>query len=1366
LDEAAAKRLITADTQLWREGHTTPILAGDLYPELQPTLAVPAPPPQPVSQPSRFQQDIEHFASNPIDYVVSGPRRPDYKTQKVSAGWKVLYLLILLGGGSFAVFLHGWNFVSSARRGIDEESLGLFGAFFLLTFAGLFALAGALFQWRLFFESRKAKGARDLLGDAGARYFYVALGSLFVAVPCLISVRSVLSTQARAGVQAQQVRDRFKAESQPRMWTLVRSREVEQFRGKLHHLSRTGATISTDTGTIGGRFAEFAQADREFLRDIFNSRGESVPPTLLESRDVASGTDAPSARSGSGGARPVGNAGNRTNRNQRGSNVASGFNRPGVSPVSAANHGQPEIDPAPTVNLIKEPLPVGRAMSAVLSAGSPPLAYTLDRDKDVLRVFNLQNGEQVREAKIETGGTIDGHLVAGAPGGLRVVVSRTSHNRKKLFAWTLGAPPRMELEWQPHGENNVDWSRFISANQLLTWTSKGNLKLWSLPGSNPVYEINCPSVPVVTPGGRYLALPTTGFVQFLDVSTGRPVGSLRLGSEAVVKSLAISRDGRRLMAVRGSGLCCWDLQTGQELFTAVLPRDFRVPTSDRFQWLHPEYALCGDYVISVKEQQLIWSFRGRKPGLSGGLDDRLWYTASLPDFYLVLTPTTIPDDELVAKFDTSGRPKQLLKPGDRLSLDVQFRAAPPTKEDREKFQTLIEQKGVEAGLTFVPRQPRTVRVTIQDVDEGGAVPFAIATQREMKYVRAKSETIQKVINVPNKSLSCEVQILDERGQPIWKQELRGTLGSIPSEELGVFDKPDVTWILNKRWPVLERMLNHVLQFESEIWSFDAVGESMVAVSLSDDHREKFQKERRQAHLDAVERKKPKIHLAWKPEKVAWRVEPDPHPALNGPMMRRTLPIAAGEVKDVKFAAHAAHAVVQIEEAEEEGKPFLHRFSLPDKQLLARTPLPEGASLLDFRPDGKVWLLWPGKGESKVQVWRCGEEVDTPLAEIALPEERYLKQVMFVGRSGLFVFTGNEIFARRLPNGELIYRHELKSDQCWLSWGRKYFVDWAGHRPGLYQTADGELAGQLEALAVKGGRMTAAAFHPDGRSLAILFSYKEYNQQAVGVWNLQDGSLVTWFQVPRADTVMHWSSPKHLLIGNRLVDVEREAEVWSYASFLRDSPDGRGWYIATGRNGIVHLAAIACPSEFVMNALGKIDTNMSGLLRSSGEILNLEIALASDLRRPELTNRLTKLFTEKLAKHGHSVQPGQRMTLRISVDRSSSQRAKQYLLQNGDAELIVPNWQYHASIELKVNSGWQKKISLDLPSIDYVVDSSLPDPAANLLRQQEDALFDMLEKLRIPDLSLPTPRLDTFGSSVYGVNGERTSVNTSYRMYLD
>ena len=54
--------------------------------------------------------------------------------------------------------------------------------------AGLFSIAGAVFEWNFFMKSGKAKSLVSFIGRTGARIFYIAIGIVLVGLGVFLSL--------------------------------------------------------------------------------------------------------------------------------------------------------------------------------------------------------------------------------------------------------------------------------------------------------------------------------------------------------------------------------------------------------------------------------------------------------------------------------------------------------------------------------------------------------------------------------------------------------------------------------------------------------------------------------------------------------------------------------------------------------------------------------------------------------------------------------------------------------------------------------------------------------------------------------------------------------------------------------------------------------------------------------------------------------------------------------------------------------------------------------------------------------------------------------------------------------------------------
>jgi len=205
MDTGVTEGHVDRDCQIWREGQLEPVQAGHVYPQLEKT-ARPAAHSRPSPGSERFQQDVQHMLSNPLDYVVRGPKRESYKRNVGQSGAGkaigVLCCLLVLAVGGAALIYAATHELKTGALGEDDVGIMVCMVVFLL--GGSFTLLGALLEWSLLFESRQAKGMRDMFGDRGARRVYVVGGTVFLMVGCVMACRSAWRTLDAADQQPQQ----------------------------------------------------------------------------------------------------------------------------------------------------------------------------------------------------------------------------------------------------------------------------------------------------------------------------------------------------------------------------------------------------------------------------------------------------------------------------------------------------------------------------------------------------------------------------------------------------------------------------------------------------------------------------------------------------------------------------------------------------------------------------------------------------------------------------------------------------------------------------------------------------------------------------------------------------------------------------------------------------------------------------------------------------------------------------------------------------------------------------------------------------------------------------------------------------------
>ncbi len=113
------------------------------------------------------------IATPNVPEFVFGPQLPSYRPTSQARSWagRKAALLVAVGMGGLLLFA-----LSTLVRLGRPPAL----PWFITLSGGLFCLGSALFERQRFFDSRRARGMRRWLGDAGARQYYLWLGAFLV----------------------------------------------------------------------------------------------------------------------------------------------------------------------------------------------------------------------------------------------------------------------------------------------------------------------------------------------------------------------------------------------------------------------------------------------------------------------------------------------------------------------------------------------------------------------------------------------------------------------------------------------------------------------------------------------------------------------------------------------------------------------------------------------------------------------------------------------------------------------------------------------------------------------------------------------------------------------------------------------------------------------------------------------------------------------------------------------------------------------------------------------------------------------------------------------------------------------------------
>ncbi len=112
-----------------------------------------------------------------IEWIISGPALPAYQRSETQGSDGIWKWAVLLAPISLAVLIMAVVILLAEFETADRPRL-IMGSAALI--AGTLALAGALFEWRWFFENRSARGVRWWAGDRGARWLYTSVAAIIL----------------------------------------------------------------------------------------------------------------------------------------------------------------------------------------------------------------------------------------------------------------------------------------------------------------------------------------------------------------------------------------------------------------------------------------------------------------------------------------------------------------------------------------------------------------------------------------------------------------------------------------------------------------------------------------------------------------------------------------------------------------------------------------------------------------------------------------------------------------------------------------------------------------------------------------------------------------------------------------------------------------------------------------------------------------------------------------------------------------------------------------------------------------------------------------------------------------------------------
>ena len=254
--------------------------------------------------------------------------------------------------------------------------------------------------------------------------------------------------------------------------------------------------------------------------------------------------------------------------------------------------------------------------------------------------------------------------------------------------------------WRPYdneaGEaSSVAWIGFLDRDRLLTLSKTGRLALWSLPECRAIYQalITRDARPILSPGGKQLAMLAGGSIRLLDAAEGKLLGTfeapLSNGQKLELKGGAFRPDGQEFIAMTAlDRVARWDVKSGKLLNEFKAARVFAFNNATPIEWTADTYALINNgSLLDLKSHELVWTYSGGL-GIEGKINSRHWYVAGRfgkPSATLESLELPDPNAARLLRSASDPRTDAILKTGTRMSLQLDF-GGPPRDGDRYRDQ--------------------------------------------------------------------------------------------------------------------------------------------------------------------------------------------------------------------------------------------------------------------------------------------------------------------------------------------------------------------------------------------------------------------------------------------------------------------------------------------------------------------------------------------------------------------------------------------------------------------------------------------------------------------------------------------------------
>jgi WD40 repeat protein len=352
--------------------------------------------------------------------------------------------------------------------------------------------------------------------------------------------------------------------------------------------------------------------------------------------------------------------------------------------------------------------------------------------------------------------------------------------------------------------------------------------------------------------------------------------------------------------------------------------------------------------------------------------------------------------------------------------------------------------------------------------------------------------------------------------------------------------------------------------------------------------------------------------------------------------------------------------------------WLDIYDLSRGKQLGELELPYPCDAIAFSPSGKHVVTRDAEYQERLDIWNpdsqqhvLGFRPHVDLRETSggdkglsdygewIRTDISVKAARFLDDEHMVTLSGEDrLRGWKLPECSLIYEID-DIGVPGISPGGKLLAAHENDRVMIHDAHTGEILGQLTAP----GKMTSAAFHPNGRLLAVTVSREA--DYFLFLWDIETGKQMTSFPLPMPANQIRFAHENYVLINDKnLVDLQRQAVAWNYhfpqPCFLPFGIDDRILFCGPlpDRRPILYLTAVNLPSDALREKIENSSLSAEFIpLEGKSFSLSSSIQGDKDLQKTAVSN-----FKGRLESMGCAVKPNGRFGLALRTEEKEGRTA--------------------------------------------------------------------------------------------------------------